>query len=55
VVNANYRRKAQVPVQAAKAWKELLIEIEEDYMGSYHFEKNMTLSMVEEEEEKEDL
>ena len=39
---------------AMKAWKKPLIEIDEDYMGSYHFEKNMTLSMVEEEEEKKD-
>jgi hypothetical protein len=39
---------------AMKAWKEPLIDIDEDYMGSYHFEKNMTLSMIEEEEEKED-
>ena len=46
--------EVQVLGLAMKAWKEPLIEIEEDYMGSYHFEKNMTLSMVEEEEEKED-
>ena len=39
---------------AMKAWKKPLIEIDEDYVGSYHIEKNMTLSTVEEEEEEED-
>jgi hypothetical protein len=39
---------------AMKAWKNPLIEIDEDYVGTYHIEKNMTLSTVEEEEEEED-
>jgi hypothetical protein len=46
----------EVPVLGLtmKAWKKPLIEIDEDYVGSYHIEKNMTLSNVEEEEEEED-
>ena len=46
----------EVPVLglAMKAWKKPLIEIDEDYIGSYHIEKNMTLSTIEEEEEEED-
>ena len=44
----------QVLGLAMKAWKKPLIEIDEDYIGSYHIEKNMTLSAIEEEEEEED-
>ncbi len=44
----------QVLGLAMKAWKKPLIEIDEDYVGSYHIEKNMTLSTIEEEEEEED-
>ena len=46
--------KVQVLGLAMKAWKKPLIEIDEDYIGSYHIEKNMTLSAIEEEEEEED-
>ena len=46
--------EVQVLGLAMKAWKKPLIEIDEDYIGSYHIEKNMTLSAIEEEEEEED-
>jgi hypothetical protein len=46
--------EVQVLGLAMKAWKKPLIEIDEDYVGSYHIEKNMTLSTIEEEEEEED-
>jgi hypothetical protein len=46
--------EVQVLGLAMKAWKKPLIEVDEDYVGSYHIEKNMTLSTVEEEEEEED-
>jgi hypothetical protein len=46
--------EVQVLGLAMKAWKKPLIEIDEDYIGSYHIEKNMTLSTIEEEEEEED-
>lgn len=44
----------QVLGLAMNAWKKPLIEIDEDYVGSYHIKKNMTLSTVEEEEEVEE-
>lgn len=40
--------------QAMKAWKRPLIEIDEDYIGSFHIKKNMALHIAFEEEEKED-
>lgn len=39
---------------AIKAWKKPLIQIDEDYIGSFHIKKNMNLHIASEEEEKEE-
>lgn len=39
---------------AMKKWKKPLIEIDEDYIGSFHIKKNVTLYISSEEEEEED-
>ncbi len=39
---------------AMKAWKNPLIELDQDYVGNFHIKKNMTLSASSEDEEKED-
>ncbi|MGV8174410.1 MAG: hypothetical protein ACP5OU_01765 [Methanothrix sp.] len=38
---------------AMKTWKKPLILIDEDYIGSYHIEKNMSLYTVSDDEEEE--
>jgi hypothetical protein len=45
----------QVLGLAMKAWKKPLIELDEDYVGSFHIKKNMNLHSDSEEEENEDL
>ena len=44
----------QVLGLAMKAWKKTLIELDEDYMGSYHIKKNMNLYTYSDDNEKED-
>jgi hypothetical protein len=44
----------QVQGPAMKAWKNPLIEMDEDYIGSFHFKKNMTLYTNSEDKETED-
>jgi hypothetical protein len=46
--------EGQVLGLAMKAWKKPLIELDEDYVGSFHLKKNMNLHTYLEEEEKED-
>jgi hypothetical protein len=45
----------QVLGLAMKAWQKPLIEIDEDYVGSYHIARSMTLSIIEDDDEEEDL
>jgi hypothetical protein len=44
----------QVLGLAMKTWQKPLIELDEDYVGSFHITKNMNLHTESEEEEKED-
>jgi hypothetical protein len=46
--------ETQVLGLAMKAWKKPLIEMDEDYVGSFHIKKNMNLHTDSEEEEKVD-
>ena len=39
---------------AMKAWQKPLIYVDEDYLGTYHIKKNMTLTASSDEEEKDD-
>ncbi|MCK9439905.1 MAG: hypothetical protein M0Q13_00565 [Methanothrix sp.] len=47
--------EVQVLGLAMKAWKKPLIDIDEDYVGSYHIKKNMDISTYTDEDEEEDL
>ena len=47
--------EVQVLGLAMNAWQRPLIEMDEDYTGSFHITKNMNLTTHSEEEEKEDL
>ncbi len=44
----------QVLGMAMKAWKKPLIELDEEYVGSYHIKKNMNLYTYSDDNEKED-
>jgi len=46
--------EVQVLGLAMKAWKKPLIEMDEDYVGSFHIKKNMNLNTHSDEEERED-
>ncbi len=46
--------EVQVLGLAMKNWKKPLIEIDEDYLGSFHIKKNMNLYISSEEAEEED-
>ncbi|MCK9566958.1 MAG: hypothetical protein M0Q43_13040 [Methanothrix sp.] len=46
--------EVQVLGLAMKAWKKPLIDIDEDYVGSYHIKKNMDISTYTDEDEEED-
>ena len=46
--------EVQVLGSAMKAWHKPLIDMDEDYVGSFHIKKNMNLTTHSEEKEKED-
>lgn len=46
--------EVQVFSLAMKAWKKPLIEMDEDYVGSFHIKKNMDISTYSDEDEEED-
>jgi hypothetical protein len=47
-------KEVQVLGLAMKAWHKPLIELDEDYAGSFHIKKNMNLTIHTEEEEEEE-
>ena len=46
--------EVQVLGLAMKAWQKPLIEMDEDYVGSFHIKKNMNLYTYSDDKEKED-
>jgi hypothetical protein len=46
--------EVQVLGLVMKAWKNPLIELDEDYLGNFYIKKNMNLTTYSEEKEKED-
>ncbi len=44
----------QVLGAAMKAWHDLIFELDQNYIGSYHIESDLTLNVVTEEEEEKD-
>lgn len=46
--------EASVLGPAMKAWHNPIFVLDEDYLGTYHIKKNLTMYSNEEEEEKED-